>query len=333
MMSEIKTAKTPKKTPFLAIVKRLTILLFVITTVSFFGEFTVYFELFSHFRVQYSFLFLGSLVFLGVAKAWKWLPLPLLGLLLNFVPIVPYWLSPPPVPKSARLHKVRILVSNVRSSNENYSAVKKQIQKHDPDIVGLIEVSRRWLRELGPATKHFKYRYDVPRGDNFGLALFSKFKLNHVHKRYLGNTSLPTIVADVDLKGERFSFVLTHPLPPVGTRLFRLRNRQMAAVADYIAKKKGPVVLAGDLNVTMWSPFYDLLLEKTGLHNARRGFGIVPTWTVIPFMGIPIDHILVSQDIRTIAFRALGAIGSDHLPNLADLQIGFQTSRNVRKKK
>jgi endonuclease/exonuclease/phosphatase family metal-dependent hydrolase len=36
---------------------------------------------------------------------------------------------------------------------------------------------------------------------------------------------------------------------------------------------------------------------------------------------IPIDHCLVSEDIRVINIRTDGHIGSDHLPLIVDLEI------------
>jgi endonuclease/exonuclease/phosphatase (EEP) superfamily protein YafD len=41
----------------------------------------------------------------------------------------------------------------------------------------------------------------------------------------------------------------------------------------------------------------------------------------LPVLGIPIDHCLVSEEIRVIAHRRLPAFGSDHYPILAELAI------------
>ena len=40
----------------------------------------------------------------------------------------------------------------------------------------------------------------------------------------------------------------------------------------------GPIMVVGDLNATMWSAPYRSLIDSTGLRNARRGFGILPSW-------------------------------------------------------
>lgn len=75
----------------------------------------------------------------------------------------------------------------------------------------------------------------------------------------------------------------------------------------------------------MWSPFYRSLIKRSGLHNARQGFGILPSQSgIAPQLAIlsaPIDHCLVSSDIQVQNFRLGSDIGSDHLPIVADLLV------------
>jgi endonuclease/exonuclease/phosphatase family metal-dependent hydrolase len=96
-----------------------------------------------------------------------------------------------------------------------------------------------------------------------------------------------------------------------------------------------PVVIAGDLNITMWSPYYKRFISKTGLRNARQGFGILPSWPVKttyphyskipPFMSwlisIPIDHCLISPELKVSKIRTGANVNSDHLPLIIDLVI------------
>ena len=71
----------------------------------------------------------------------------------------------------------------------------------------------------------------------------------------------------------------------------------------------------GDLNISMWAHHYARFEEVSGLSNARRGFGVAPTWPVWLFPGlIPIDHVLVSEQVVVTDFRTGPSIGSDHLP-------------------
>jgi endonuclease/exonuclease/phosphatase (EEP) superfamily protein YafD len=114
---------------------------------------------------------------------------------------------------------------------------------------------------------------------------------------------------------------LIHPSNAIGKAYVEERNRQLAAIADYVAKVKNPLVV-GDLNVTMWSPYYKPLTTKAELRNARAGFGVLPTWpTFSPLLSIPIDHCLVSRDIKVLNIRTGREVGSDHLPLITDLWI------------
>ena len=80
-----------------------------------------------------------------------------------------------------------------------------------------------------------------------------------------------------------------------------------------------PVVLAGDLNVTMWSPHYIDFIRTSGLTNARDGYGIGGTWPSIPLLGLPIDHILTTKGSWIGDFRVHSGVGSDHLPVSVEL--------------
>lgn len=76
-------------------------------------------------------------------------------------------------------------------------------------------------------------------------------------------------------------------------------------------------------------------MSKTGLKNSRQGFGLLPTWPIktnyppyakIPsfltgLLSIPIDHCLISPDIKVAKTRTGPNVGSDHRPLITDLLI------------
>ena len=93
-------------------------------------------------------------------------------------------------------------------------------------------------------------------------------------------------------------------------------------MSTYIKLLPNPKIVVGDLNVTMWSPYFTELLEESNLLNARKGYGVVASWpTQFPPLMIPIDHCLTSPDIQVKEIRLLGNIGSDHLPIMLRLVI------------
>lgn len=113
-----------------------------------------------------------------------------------------------------------------------------------------------------------------------------------------------------------------HPSKATGEIYFAERNRQLAAIGDYVAGLKTPTILVGDMNVTMWSPYYRDLVNKGQLNNVRAGFGILPTWPIFqPLLSIPIDHCLVTKDFQVLETRKGRKIGSDHFPLITDIAI------------
>jgi endonuclease/exonuclease/phosphatase (EEP) superfamily protein YafD len=83
-----------------------------------------------------------------------------------------------------------------------------------------------------------------------------------------------------------------------------------------------PAIIVGDLNVPMWSKYYQNAFDNSGLRNTRQGFGVMPTYEPQNFFqAIPIDHCLVSEEIQVVNMRVGPSLGSDHVPIIVDLLI------------
>ena len=125
---------------------------------------------------------------------------------------------------------------------------------------------------------------------------------------------------DVKFQGKIISLILD-PTVPIKQQSFLDRNKQLAAIGEY-APVKNPLIVVGDFNTTMWSPFYTNMVKTAKLRNARSGFGILPTSPAfLPLAYIPIDHFLVSKEIGVLNIYTGQNVGSDHLPLITDLAI------------
>jgi endonuclease/exonuclease/phosphatase family metal-dependent hydrolase len=97
--------------------------------------------------------------------------------------------------------------------------------------------------------------------------------------------------------------------------LFRERPHQVAAIANEMLGEA--LVIAGDFNMTPWSPAYRML--SRGLHSATR---FARTWPA-PAPVIPLDHILYRGRLEVVEAGAWTEGGarraSDHLPVVAEL--------------
>ncbi len=118
----------------------------------------------------------------------------------------------------------------------------------------------------------------------------------------------------------------------IGTHLWRpsrnpgLHARQTEAVAKFIQRIEGSVVLAGDLNMSPWSHGYRSLKAHAGLKAARW---LTPTWPAWPVSvpQIALDHILISQDLSFVSTGTGPSVGSDHLPVIARIERQVQRTR------
>ena len=75
-------------------------------------------------------------------------------------------------------------------------------------------------------------------------------------------------------------------------------------------------IIAGDLNITRWSPWFEVLTGAGGLRDGQEGFGLQTTWPsrMGRWFGIAIDHTLVSSSIRVVNRTVGPNLGSDHYP-------------------
>ncbi|MCP4323320.1 MAG: hypothetical protein GY787_16030 [Alteromonadales bacterium] len=196
------------------------------------------------------------------------------------------------------------------------------LEKEDPNIVVLQEVNSSWIKGLTQSLSKYKYRIEQPQNDNFGIAIYSKLPFTKANVISLGDLGLPSIEVSFSHEGLDITLLATHPIPPINHLYYSSRNNQLIDSANRLAKQPGAKILVGDLNVTMWSSVHSAVETISELNNARQGFGILPTWpTNIPFLMIPIDHVLTSKHFVINNFKVGDDIGSDHLPVIIELAL------------
>lgn len=269
-------------------------------------------QLFTHFRLQY------VVVSLSLLLLFKYLRSPWLigalaaSLVLNASLVLPWYVGEDETSGGVEL---KLLHANVLSSNTEYDRLISLLDTEAPDLVMLQEVSPDWLVALDELRADYPYSYAEAREGNFGIALFSRVPLKSVSHFDSPPFGYPTIVASLDIDGQVLHFIGTHPMIPVSGDFYDARNEQLAGVARLLGKQAEPKILVGDLNLSQWDVNYIHLEQQGGVRNARKGFGILPTWPVfMPFAMIPIDHVLVSETISVTGFYSGPRIGSDHLP-------------------
>ena len=240
-------------------------------------------------------------------------------LLLNAWFVVPWYL---PFGDEQSDSDIKLLHANVLATNDSSLRFVALVKRESPDIVVMQEATPGWMNSIGEIDALYPYKIAEPRDDPFGIALYSKFPFDSISVVEAEPLGYPEIVVTAIVGRDRLHIVSSHTMPPIGETNYNARNRQLEGVARLAATTPRPLIVVGDLNISMWSSIYRKLEQESDLSNARRGFGVAPTWPLfLPIAMIPIDHVLVSGDIRVTGFHTAGDIGSDHFPVIVNFHL------------
>ncbi|MCU0566024.1 MAG: endonuclease/exonuclease/phosphatase family protein [Oculatellaceae cyanobacterium Prado106] len=297
----------------------LTVGAIALSLLGYLGTFNFLFDLAAHFKVQYCAVGCFCLIIFGLIKNYRWAMLSMLCILLNLTVILPWYL---PVSQPVQDQPLRVFLANVNVNNPNYDQAIALITEEKPDLVAILETNRQWLQELQVIEPYLPFSLVSPRAEGFGIALYSRFPLKGVTIEPPVADKDYHLVANLSIQGRPITLVVMHPPPPKDPTLTEFRNRELQIIGNYVAGVGQSAIVVGDLNTTMWSPFYQRFARQARLRNSRLGFGILPTWpSMLPPLYIPIDHCLVSSDIEVTNTRTGSDIGSDHLPVITDLRL------------
>lgn len=113
--------------------------------------------LFEHFRVQY--VAFGVVVVAGTAalRMRGYFDAAAVAMLVQLIVLAPdLYRAPVPIPSDGT--PVRVLVLNVHTESASFDQVRRLIEDVQPDVIGLVEVDRRWLEALAPAVAGYASR-------------------------------------------------------------------------------------------------------------------------------------------------------------------------------
>jgi endonuclease/exonuclease/phosphatase (EEP) superfamily protein YafD len=217
------------------------------------------------------------------------------------------WIAPALGPAGAGTRPLTLVLANVYTGNPDRASLLALVAAESPDVVGLLEVDGGWIADLGPLRSSHPHHLELPREDNFGIALYSRRPLGALRRLDLGPAGVPSIEARVD----GLPVLLTHPLPPVSADYAAARDAQLGEVAAWTRAQGDVFVVVGDLNTTPWGATFP---------GHARGL----PWGTFPaglptLVAIPIDHVLAGPAVGPVRRRVGPDIGSDHRPVLVEL--------------
>ena len=174
-----------------------------------------------------------------------------------------------------------------------------------------------WRRALIPVTATYPFSIALNQEGPWGLGVFSRFPLDSPQTTDLGMPGSFNVIATVAFPGGAVRLAAVHLSSPTLPGRAARRNRQLLRLAELLGAQKPaiPRLLVGDLNTTPFSPYFRDLIERTGMHDARRGRGLLGTWPRwLPLLQIPIDHCIADAALTVTSVKRGPGVGSDHYP-------------------
>lgn len=312
----------------------LIFLLLVTFGVSFAAEGNWAAELFIHFQVQYIlFLCLFGIITLFFAFNWR------MAILAFGAAAYAGYLIMPQINYNKEEHAaisvydkpLRIVQYNMRNRPDSFQPVLEWISEtglKDYDILVIQEAPSQIIKGADYMTSIYPYHIDKTSDGNFGTLVLSRHELKNLETIPLTQGFANYILRfDINKDGfkEDVRVYTLHTAPPITAELAKSRNQQLAAAAQIIQVDESPLkVLVGDLNITPYSPYFKKLLDKSGLQYLHQSKivapeGTWPSYTMLPFLQIPIDHILVSEGLIVDLERLPETYGSDHHPLVSSI--------------
>jgi endonuclease/exonuclease/phosphatase family metal-dependent hydrolase len=241
--------------------------------------------------------------------------------------------SPQILAKTIRVMTYNIHVGVGMDKKLDLPRIADVINQQHAELVGLQEVDRGVQRtqrideiaELAKLTKmDYAFAFNLPyQGGQYGVAILSKFPIMATDHRLYKNTREAErrgfIRAEVRIGGRLVDFVTTHlDYQYEDGRVFEA-EQLLAALKDV----KGPLILVGDFNDSPTGGAYQLMrnqfADAWSDSRARDSGYSYPADKPAK----RIDYILFGRDsIRTKRAWIVETLASDHVPVVADLEIG-----------
>ena len=289
----------------------------------FFGRQHRYLEIASCFQLQYFIAGVVLAILLGAWRSWRFMALAATCASITGAQVLPWYVNRPAA-VDAHSPRLRLMLFNVHQRNTRFDDVIRHVRAVNPDVVLLQETHEEWFRQLQPLRESLPHAHHAPGGLMRGMCVFSKQPLIDLKQIAFENLFSPSMTWTMDFNGRTISMLASHPWPPVTWESDESRKEQLVVTAEHLRTMPRPAILLGDLNSTMWGYSYREFEERSGLVNARQGFGVLPSHPMdeLFVLRVPIDHCLLSDDLAVTDCRLGDPCGSDHAPLIVEVETG-----------
>jgi|GEM_PF-3857781 len=312
-----------------------TIIILVLTLISFSPFQSQTFDIFDHLRLHY-FVCAGFafFVFLWLRKT-VWLTVTLLILLSNGSILYSSFTNTSALKKpTAQTKLIKLLNYNAYYKNKSAKKFIDYVNQEKPDLI-VLEEFVGMSKEVVQSLKS-QYVYSGPyltksddknsKQPNY-IFIFSKFPFQiKTFKHWnLSDRNPPIAHVELNIRDTKIDLIAVHMHWPYNAKF---KAQGLNWLSNYVKPLKNPVLLVGDFNLTPWSDTLLRFSQKNKMKKFGWFEGSWPSQTAnvdFPFPHFLIDHVFVRDSaewkINKHRFEAGKSIGSDHLPMISEFSL------------
>ncbi|NOT41045.1 MAG: hypothetical protein HOP13_11175 [Alphaproteobacteria bacterium] len=212
-----------------------------------------------------------------------------------------------------------LMAFNVYYHNGQLERVAELVRETKPDIVVLLEVIPRVRPGLDAVASQYPHRVECWQEQWCDALILSRFPLTDIRATLPApKFRRPMGAVEVTIKDRKLTLFPAHLSLPYPLNGRDAQTGEIEEVVKTIAGVTGPRILTGDFNASPWAATMAKPQKQLNMTLLTGGDGSWPTF--LPrAMGIPIDHVLATQELALTSRKLFTVSGSDHRAVLAEI--------------
>jgi len=235
--------------------------------------------------------------------------------------------------------EISLMTYNLYFKNKYKNATIKLIEKENPDILFVQELTPNWEVALDSKIRNkYPYKSTIASRGTHGIGIYSKYKI--INKKVLKNKNNKVYaqIINILINNKNIQFANTHLASPAvavenSERFFslyhqnyKIRKMQLKNINNYCLnseKKVHASFIIGDLNTMKYEPiFRELSYNWTNIYDkVGQGLGLnFPNSAKFTAL-ITLDYILAHGNVKGIYSKVIKGGSSDHFAILTKVKI------------
>lgn len=252
-------------------------------------------------------------------RAWRAAVMSSLVVLVNVAAIAPAVLATPTQARTGGV-TVRIVWANLQRQDSALQAIVDLARSQRADILALTELPNGGVAAVQTLFPEARCITEIV-GPQTPFSTVIASRKPCALRGYSQELPRPSDAVFVDVGDLRVAAI--HPRPPWNNE--RTADRDAVIRAGLRAALGRPSsVFVGDFNATPWAHIADEV-QRAGFRRAQCGSFLAPTWrSRWPLLGLPIDHVYLSDGVELRSCAIGRATGSDHWPLVVEVAMPHQ---------